>query len=41
MANGRDLAFMDSMDIYSLFGNALSNAIESVSKIEEDKRLSL
>ena len=38
MANGKDLAFMDSMDIYSLFGNALSNAIESVSKIEEDKR---
>jgi hypothetical protein len=39
MVNGEDLSFMDNMDIYSLFGNALSNAIESTSKIEdEDKR---
>lgn len=39
MANGNELSFMDSMDIYSLFGNALSNAIESVSGISEEKRL--
>ena len=33
--NGKDLAFMDKMDIYSIFGNALSNAIESVSKVSD------
>jgi hypothetical protein len=37
--NGKDLNFMEESDIYSLFGNALSNAIESVSGIQdEDKR---
>lgn len=39
VVNGKLLEFMDEMDVYSLFGNALSNAIESVSAIpEEDKR---
>jgi hypothetical protein len=38
VANGADMAFIDSMDIYSLFGNALSNAIESVQKIKEETR---
>lgn len=39
VVRGEDLAFMDGMDIYSLFGNALSNAFEHVSKIEDkDKR---
>lgn len=37
--DGNLLSFMEETDIYSLFGNALSNAIESVSNIqEEDKR---
>lgn len=38
MVHGENLAFMDKMDIYSLFGNALSNAIEGVSKIREKER---
>ena len=39
VAHGKDLAFMDDMDIYSLFGNAISNAFESVRNIkDEDKR---
>jgi hypothetical protein len=38
VANGADMTFIDSMDIYSLFGNALSNAIESVQKIKEETR---
>ena len=29
---------MDEMDIFSLFGNAISNAIENVSKIADPKR---
>lgn len=29
--NGADLSFMNIMDVYSLFGNAVSNAIEAVS----------
>ena len=38
MARGEDLKFMDSMDIYSLFGNALSNAFESVRGIRDKDR---
>lgn len=39
VVNGKLLEFMDEMDVYSLFGNALSNAIESVSSFEmEEKR---
>ena len=38
MANGDVIAFMDDMDIFSLFGNAISNAIESVSRIEDPRR---
>ncbi len=33
--NGRDLGFMDEVDIYTLFGNAMSNAIEGVSSVED------
>lgn len=33
--NCRDISFMSNVDIYSLFGNALSNAIESVSKVPD------
>lgn len=40
VADGHALHFMSAMDISSLFGNALDNAIESVSKIkEQEKRL--
>ena len=38
MANGDVIAFMDDMDIFSLFGNAISNAIESVSRIADPRR---
>ena len=38
MANGKDLAFMDSMDIYSLFGNILDNAIEAVKAFPKNQR---
>jgi hypothetical protein len=40
IADGSKLAFMLSSDIYSLFGNALDNAIESVKMIsDEEKRV--
>lgn len=40
VADGAALNFMSAMDISSLFGNALDNAIESVSKISSpEKRL--
>lgn len=38
MINGELLSFMEEMEVYSLFGNALSNAIESVSNIPEGDR---
>ncbi|MCP1110925.1 ATP-binding protein [Ohessyouella blattaphilus] len=38
--DGQQLAFMKAMDICSIFGNALDNAIESVMKLkEQEKRL--
>ena len=40
VADGKLLDFMDAMDICSIFGNALDNAIESAIKVEEkEKRL--
>lgn len=33
MANGEKLAFLSSVDIYSIFGNALDNAIRAVDRI--------
>ena len=40
VADGKELAFMDSMDISALFGNALDNAMESVRKLSSpDRRL--
>lgn len=40
IADGKQIDFMEDSDIYSLFGNALDNAIESVLKINDnDKRL--
>jgi len=38
MADGKLLEFMDPVDIYTLFGNALDNAIEAVSKLAPDDR---
>ena len=38
MAKGEDLSFMNEMDIYSLFGNALTNAFESVRNISDPDR---
>ena len=40
VADGSSLGFMDVVDLYTLFGNAIDNAIESVEKIEDkDKRI--
>lgn len=40
IANGTKLNFISPADIYSLFGNALDNAIESVCRIEnQEKRI--
>lgn len=40
VADGSALAFMDVVDLYTLFGNAIDNAIESVEKIDDpDKRI--
>lgn len=39
MADGAALSFMTSADIYSLFGNALHNAQEALTKVDEDKRI--
>ncbi len=40
VANGEMLSFMDPVDLYTMFGNALDNAIESLKHIEErEKRL--
>lgn len=38
MADGSSIAFMSASDVYSLFGNALDNAISSVKKITEPDR---
>ncbi len=38
MAKGESLGFMEEMDIYSLFSNALSNAVEHVRLIEDENR---
>lgn len=39
VADGTLFSFMDTMDICSVFGNALDNAIEYEEKIAEEKRL--
>jgi hypothetical protein len=35
VVNGKLLSFMEDMDLYSLFGNAISNAMESVSQLDD------
>ena len=37
MADGSKIAFMEIDDLYSLFGNALTNAIEATSKLEDEE----
>ncbi|HIT90250.1 MAG TPA: sensor histidine kinase [Candidatus Merdenecus merdavium] len=40
VVDGKKLDFIDSLDLYSIFGNALDNAIEKVKKFEVmDKRI--
>lgn len=40
IADGKALAFLDPVDLYSMLGNALDNAIEGVRQLEErEKRL--
>lgn len=36
--NGTDLGFMNIMDVYSLFGNAMSNAVEAVQKVPDPEK---
>ena len=36
--NGENLDFMNTMDIYSLFGNAVENAVEAVRQISEPEK---
>ncbi|MCX4312948.1 MAG: ATP-binding protein [Clostridia bacterium] len=38
IADGKALEFMKNVDIYSLFGNVLDNALEAVMKIEEQEK---
>lgn len=38
MADGKRLDFMETLDVYVLFGNALDNAIESVCKEDEAEK---
>ncbi len=39
IVDGEKLNFMSESDVYSLFGNLLDNALRSVMKLEEDKRI--
>lgn len=40
VADGSRMAFMDPVDLYAIFGNAIDNAIESVQQLHnEDKRV--
>lgn len=38
VADGRPLSFIDSMDVYAIFGNALDNAIESVIHLPDPEK---
>lgn len=43
LADGKALSFMSTLDIYSLFGNAIDNAMEALDKLDviEDKTISI
>lgn len=36
--NGADFSFMNIMDVYSLFGNAISNAVEAVQNVTDPEK---
>lgn len=38
VADGHSLEFMQAADVYSLFGNALDNAIDAVMRLDKEKR---
>ena len=38
MADGKAISFMEETEIYSLLGNALDNAIESLEKVKEEEK---
>ncbi len=38
MIDGELLSFMKKSDVYSLFGNAIDNAIEAVDKINDEEK---
>jgi sensor histidine kinase regulating citrate/malate metabolism len=38
MADGTVLTFMENIDLYTLMGNALDNAVESVEKLSDPKQ---
>lgn len=38
VADGRQLGFLDPIDLYTLFGNALDNAIENVRKLSQPEQ---
>ena len=38
IADGNILGFMDAVDLYTLFGNALDNAMEAVMKLKAEER---
>ena len=38
MGNGGDFGFMSTMDVYSLFGNAVNNAVEAVRKVKDPEK---
>lgn len=39
VANGGRLGFMNDVDLFTLFGNAIDNAVEAVMKLPEEKRI--
>jgi len=39
IVDGQKLSFMDSLDVYSLFGNAIDNAMEALEQAPEEKRV--
>src|SRR5699024_2427622 len=38
MGSGKDLGFLDTMDVYSLFGNLLENAITATEQLAEPQK---
>ena len=38
MADGEHLDFIDKVDLYTMFGNAIDNAVESVMKLSEKEK---